>query len=663
MVSQAMRKKGILGIDAGGTFTDLVFFEDTEAGVVAKVKTPTLHDDLIMTIENGLRLILQQIHPEQVQAVNLATTLATNAIVEGKLRSSALILIGYADDIVEKYKTEKKFGTDFVYQVKGGHDAKGNENAAFDEEAFVKICKDELHNVSTVAISAYFSVRNPSHELRARELVCDLRPDIVVTCGHELATDLDALKRATTVALNAGLIPIIIDLLNSVAKVCGKYGVVAPIMVVRGDGSLVSMDWARVHPIETVLSGPAASALGACYLSRAAERKNRSCVVDIGGTTTDIIYLNKDGRPALSTDGITVGGHRTLVKSIDILTFGLGGDSRVRFSKKQELLIGPGRVRSLCSAASEYPVISEYLEELSTRSIQQEPLIVFKGSEALAVTFFEKNILSMLQDGPLPVNKLLENERLFNMAMVQLDEMEQRGLIQFAGFTPTDALAVLGKISKWDRRASEFGARILMAETRDTTEDICREICEKVSRLAAKNVFMKSLSKELFHYAKGGDGERLIDYALSPALNGASAIQLKLNADLIGVGAPSWAFIEKSAELLARRSILPTDAEVAGAVGAAVGTFYLRYAVLIAPLQAGGYRAHLPMEIRDFEVLEEAVLCVINDVCPWLTERAKNAGAKIPLISYQREDEDVRIAGGARKVHLCTHIYFTVTEQ
>ena len=103
--------QGILGIDAGGTFTDLAFISGTELDVEAWAKTPTRHNDLLSTIEDGLKEILEKIEPERIKGVNLATTLATNAIVENKIRPTGLILIGYDADQVETALKLNKFGT------------------------------------------------------------------------------------------------------------------------------------------------------------------------------------------------------------------------------------------------------------------------------------------------------------------------------------------------------------------------------------------------------------------------------------------------------------------------------------------------------------------------------------------------------------------------
>ena len=664
MPEHTNKQKGILGIDAGGTFTDLVFWGESELKVVASAKTPTRHNDLAGTIKSGLELILRHVRPEQIKTFNLATTLATNAIVENKLRSSVLVLIGYDDDLVEKYKKNKIFGVEHIYKVSGGHDIKGEEADAFDEDAFLDACSQFLCDVESVAVSSYFSVRNPSHELRARDLIHAASPRTYVTCGHELASDLDALKRATTASLNAGLIPIVIELFDSVKKVCGEFNIHVPIMVVRGDGSLVSMEWARLHPIETVLSGPAASAIGACYLADAQDYARGACVVDIGGTTTDIISLDSRGRPILNPEGTTVGGHKTLVKSIDIYTFGLGGDSRVSLTKDRKLKIGPRRVKSLCSAASENVAVMECMNDIKTEKSVYEPLVVFYGGEHGArFSNFEQKIMAQVKERPASIHSILKNEKSPYMALTMLEEMEQKGLIEFAGFTPTDALCAIGLIEKWDGTPSKLAAEIIAQSCGLHPMEFCYQVCREVSRIAAKNIFMKELRSYVQPNGEIDGFERALDFAVADTEEGLPAIQLKLNSELIGVGAPSWAFMPLTGELLSESPMNPENAGVAGAVGAAVGTFFLKYAALILPLQSGGFRAHLPHGIQDFTELVAAVAATIDIVTPWIAERAKNAGAQVPIIRYKREDTEAVVAGGIRKMYLSTHIYFDVSDE
>ncbi len=658
--------QGILGIDAGGTFTDLAFISGTELDVEAWAKTPTRHNDLLSTIEDGLKEILEKIEPERIKGVNLATTLATNAIVENKIRPTGLILIGYDADQVETALKLNKFGTKHVLAVAGGHDPKGNEAAPLDVEKIEKNIDAMRSLVESFAVSAYFSVRNPSHEVRAREIIKKKFPEVCVTCGHELASDLDAVLRATTATLNSGLIPILINLLESVEKIFQNHGISVPISIVRSDGSLVGAEWAKEHPIETILSGPAASSIGAFFLAKSAECKDPSWVVDVGGTTTDIIYLDENGKPGLGTEGTTVGDHKTLIKSIDIYTFGLGGDSRVAFGNDAKLTVGPRRVKSMCSTVSEIPESAECLRHLSNLNYAIEPIVIREVCGEKAQTSFEQKIADKLKNGCSTADIILSEERLFKSAYVDVEDMETKGIVEFSGFTPTDALHVLGKLDKWDANASRQAAKVLL-QGRTMNQDInaiSLAVCDKVAHDIALNVLRKSLLRAKFSIKRHGEAENLIDYGLRDSKpSGAPDVKVDLNAAVIGAGAPTWAFIDKVGALLgAKKTILPEFAQVAGAVGSAVGTFSLRYSVWITPMVTGEYRVHLPSGIKDYSSLNEAVTMASAYMQPWITERAKKSGAKTPVINMKQEDEEAWVQGGLRKVHLWTQLLFNVVD-
>lgn len=659
------RNNGILGIDAGGTFTDLAFLCGEPLEIQAKVKTPTLHDDLIHTIESGMDLILRQVDREKIRAVNLATTLATNAIVEHKLRPMGLILVGYDAEAVEETRRQGVFGTDLVRLIGGGHDPRGNERAPLDEEGLERAILELEGQVEALAVSGYFSVRNTDHELRAKAMAQKLLPGVQVTCGHELASDLDAIKRATTASLNAGLIPIVMELLRSVEQVCAARGIQAPITVVRGDGSLVSAQWASEHPIEMVLSGPASSACGACFLAGAKEMGRASWAADIGGTTTDIIHLDRRGKPSISPQGASVGGHRTLVKAIDIQTFGLGGDSRVRFDRERRLTIGPRRVQPLCAAAVEYPGISAELERLLKNGGGHEPLFVFPGRRSpVAASGFERRVLEQLAGGPRSAESLLAEESRTVICRAELEEMETRGLVSFAGFTPTDALHVLGVLDRWDGCASELGARLLSLDPEETPKDLSERVRSLAVEMIALQIFRKGLALAGREIRPDGEEEHLLEMALSPKCGEDQVrLRLELGAALIGVGAPAWAFMGEVGKLVGETTLLPEGAEVAGAVGAAVGSFSLDYVVLISPLAMGGVSVHHPLGVRDYSDLETAVEDTRASMLPWIVDRAKKAGAVRPKVDFSRQDDVAWVAGGSRRVYLRTQLFFTVSDE
>lgn len=662
MDSEKITDSGIIGIDAGGTFTDLAFLRDSDKAILARSKTPTKHDDLTATIETGLSMILDRVDARAVSGVNLATTLATNAIVEDRLQPAALFLLGYPADAVQKARREQTFGTDMIIAISGGHDVWGAQKEPLDEGALREALLGLPARIKAVAVSGYFSVRNPAHEDRALQLIDELRPELYVTCGHELAMDLDAIKRATTCGLNAGLIPVVMDLLDPVGEICRQKGLAdVPLSVVRGDGSLVSASWAKLHPVEMILSGPAASACGAYFLADTPQDGHASWAVDIGGTTTDIICLDKNGRPALTDQGAAVAGHKTLIRAIDISTFGLGGDSRVRYGRDQDLLIGPRRVRPLCALATEYPSIISEMRDWKKTGALGEPLFLFPGAGE-AETDIEKHIQKALKGGPRLADALLQEEGL-TWTRRHLDKMERSGCLGSASFTPTDALHILGPLDLWDREASLAGAAMFFA---DPSPEKIQGFAKKVRQQAVTSIctalLHKCFARQGLSLKEDGEGQELIRLALSGDPRGYVNLHFRLNAALIGVGAPAWAFIPQVGKCLHGSGIVHGSADVAGAVGAAVGSFSMAYTIQINKTMSGTFRAHLPMGCSEHDDLDDAVEKTCAQMLPWIEERAKKAGASDPQITWTRDDRRLWEYGVKEPFILYTQLIFHVSD-
>lgn len=662
MDSKKIADSGIIGIDAGGTFTDLAFLRDSDKTILARSKTPTKHEDLAATIETGLSMILAKVDAQAVSGINLASTLATNAIVENKLQPTAIFLLGYPADAASKARKEQTFGTDMIVSIDGGHDVWGAQKEPLDEGALKEALLRLPAKIKAVAVSGYFSVRNPAHEDRALQIIAELRPELYATCGHELAMDLDAIKRATTCGLNAGLIPIIMDLLDAVGEICRQKGLAdVPLSIVRGDGSLVSASWARLHPVEMILSGPAASACGAHFLANMSQYGHASWAVDMGGTTTDIICLDKDGRPALTDQGATVAGHKTLIKAIDISTFGLGGDSRVRYGRDHDLLLGPRRVRPLCALATEYPSIISEMRDWKKTGALGEPLFLLPGTRE-AEDDIEKQIQKALKDGPHLADALLQEEGL-TWIRRRLDKMERLGYLRFASFTPTDALHILGSLDLWDREASFAGAEMFFA---DASPEKIQGFAKKIHRQTVTSVstalLHKCFTRQGLSLKEDGEGQALIRLALSGDPTGYVDLHFILNAALIGVGAPAWAFIPQIGECLHGSGLVHRSADVAGAVGAAVGSFSMAYTIQINRTMSGTFRAHLPMGPSDHVDLDDSVEKTCAQMIPWIKERARRAGASDPQVTWTRDDRKLWEYGTKEPFILYTQLIFHVSD-
>ncbi len=252
------------------------------------------------------------------------------------------------------------------------------------------------------------SVMNPRQEMRARDIVREMS-DKPVVCGAELTMQLDTIKRTVTATLNARLLPIIAELIGHVKSVMDTAGLHVPLMVVRGDGTLMHEELARRTPVETILSGPAASVCGAQFLSGLRE----GLVVDIGGTTSDIALLI-DGAPVVANKGARVDAWSTNVRAVDIETVGLGGDSVVALTREGRVMIGPRRAIPLAFLAHEYPaVIAEMHRLWEMRHVRSELVpaaeyfLRVHAPRLRDLSQREQRTITALADGPLSANNWL----------------------------------------------------------------------------------------------------------------------------------------------------------------------------------------------------------------------------------------------------------------
>jgi len=653
-----------LGIDTGGTYTDAALMDHDTGRLLAGAKALTTRHDLSIGIAGAIEAVFASaasiqagLAPTDVVLVALSTTLATNTLAEGQTGSVSLILIGYDVELMNQYGFHKELSTRDVVYVRGGHDLLGNEVAPLDETAARAAILARRDTTEAFAVSGYFGVRNPAHENRVRALIQELT-DRPVTCGHELTSRLNAVRRATTVALNAHLILPLRELIASVQTTLASHDIAAPLMVVKGDGSLMRADWAMRRPIETILSGPAASVVGAWHLAPLGERgehngrgpstQSRSSVwvVDVGGTTTDIGAL-RDGWPVLNPDGARVAGWRTMVEAIDVHTTGLGGDSHVRLDTDRALQIGPRRVVPLCLLASQHPEIVAVLRRHAEAPLEggSEEGIEFlvpgrhPGSQ---LSEQDAEVLRRLESGPKSIAALTHESRIGGLYRRSIAYLETQGLVRRAGFTPTDALHALGRFDRWDAGAARLAASVLAAQAEMPVEAFCKRVVEGVSDRVATELVSKVLEDE--GVAPVWDQEPVARRFLAQAFDGAGSsdlgCQLTLRRPLVAIGAPVAAYMPGVAERLHTGLIIPDHAEVANAVGAVSGGIIQRVRVLINPLDGAEdrLRVHLPDGIQDFDELEGAVAYANQRMTPYVAELARQAGAEQIETRATRED-------------------------
>lgn len=653
-----------LGIDTGGTYTDAALVDNDSGEVLASAKSLTTRHNLSVGIGKAVDAVLEEssIAAEQISLIALSTTFATNAIVEGQGSPVCLLLIGYDTDLIQHYGFEREFVTQNIIHLRGGHDGAGNEAAPLDEEAARAGILAQKDKVEAFAVSGYFSILNPQHELRAREMVEELT-DLPVTCGHELTTRLNSVRRATTTTLNAQLIPLLRGLIVSVAATLKEHGIAAPLMVVKGDGSLVQAEWAMQRPIETILSGPAASIVGAKHLAESGD----VWVIDMGGTTTDIGAL-REGRPRLNPEGAQVGGWRTMVEAVDMHTVGLGGDSHVRADEEdlRNLLIGPRRVVPLSLLASQFPQVENDL----LRQVNGEERNYLSGQFAFLRKEYaefsgdrEPIIWQYLSTSPQPLYLLAEKTKRGTLVTRQIESLEKEQLLLRAAFTPTDALHVLGNFDRWNSKASKLGAKLLADQMRISPEELCQRVLAEVSDRISTELISKILSDE--GAAPVWDQEKAAVAFLNRGLGNVADSDLDctftLQLPIAAVGAPVRAYFPAVAEKLHTELLIPPHAHAANAVGAVVGGVVQELRARIRPLEGDKiFRLHLPDGNRDFHELDEAVNYAQEVMPEQLEKLAQKVGAKHIEIQMERQDQNAEIgAGWDTTIYLGTDLIFT----
>lgn len=399
----------VIGIDTGGTYTDAVLLDTEKKGVeaiVRKAKAFTTHEKLENGIEKSMgALNLTPDDTSQIEKVVLSTTLATNAIVEKKLHKVGLIVVGDMP--------RGEIASQYIESVPGRINIKGRALVNVSRKATEKALKRLLPHVGAIAISGAASVRNPMQEQEVKQIVQE-NCDLPVMCGHEFVSELGFLERTNTVAINAGLLPIINRFLEAIKNVLEKMKIDAPIFVVKGDGSIATEDLIREKPIETSLSGPATSMIGTINLTGI----ENAIVSDMGGTTTDTGIV-RGKRVELSSEGAEVGDWRIKVKSAKLYTFGLGGDSEIAIDDGG-LKVGPRRVLPACRGGAgnmtptdlmhytrEFIAWDSELAEASVRAYASRMFVTpdtfVKAAEgAVTEKIYEENI-SLYKDLGFPV--------------------------------------------------------------------------------------------------------------------------------------------------------------------------------------------------------------------------------------------------------------------
>lgn len=354
-----------IGIDTGGTFTDLVL-GDTGGGRWHYHKVPTLTADPAQGILNGIAEImsLAAVDPAQVGFLVLGTTLATNAVLEGQWARTGLITTrGFGDVLsLARQRRPHYFNLDVPKPTPPVPDdcraevaeriAAGGEvvTPLRDEEVLRAIDELRGRGVQTVAICFLHAYQNAAHEARARQLVAQHWPDAYVSVSSEVLPEFREYERFITTVVNASLMPVMDDYLQRFEMGVRDLGVRSAPHVMQSNGGAVTTQTVRQRPINTFFSGPAGGVVSTAALGEACGVRNL-ITFDMGGTSTDVCLI-RDGRPAMKSER-DMGGFPVRTRTLDIHTIGAGGGSLAWLDAGGLLKVGP-------KSASAYPGPASY---------------------------------------------------------------------------------------------------------------------------------------------------------------------------------------------------------------------------------------------------------------------------------------------------------------
>lgn len=594
----------ILGIDTGGTYTDGVVIRASDRQILAKAKTLTTRRNLQMCIKNCIEAFPAE-ELEGVCLVSLSTTLATNAVVEGRGCKEGLILIGG--------RPEGKMPTGQYRIVQGRPDIMGRMRELIDPQEIDEAIEFFRGTVDALAVSGYASVRNPEHEIYVKERIRE-KLGIPVVCAHELTASLGFYERTVTAVLNARLIPVICNLIDSVKAAMQKYHIEVPLMIVKGDGTLMTEECARDKPIETILSGPAASVIGGMFLSG----EKNAIILDMGGTTTDLANVT-DGKMRMNNEGANVGGWFTRIRAAEIYTVGLGGDSRIYLDGSRTVCVGPKKVTPYCIAGTWFPALLDELRKIYEAENKPHHQFWRNESEAFMLIRYgdfskrtedEKKVLKAIHTTPHTLYVLQHECRLKNLLPV-LEKLIADDLVGRIALTPTDILHAAGEYTGWNAEVSKLCVQMMSEQLGRSFDDCIAYVCRMIHRRMNQACVHSGFYYDNQEFGEGAltACNYFIDHIFLDDKSSVLGGKFTLKKPVVAIGAPAHAWAGQIAQMLGTRVVLPKHAEVANAVGAAVGQAVEKVEILIRRDQLTKTYTLFSSECRlSFDGLEEATV-------------------------------------------------------
>lgn len=330
-----------LGVDVGGTFTDLLLFEET-TGAFWRHKTPSTPHDSSEGILNGLDAVCAKagITPSDVEIFLHGTTVATNAVLEGKgARVGLIVTEGYRQvmQIARSFvpgglagwivwpKPEPLAALEDTFEIKGRMTAQGRELRPIDDaDIRAQLEKLKAQGVEALTVSLMNAYLNGAHEQRVGELAAEIMPDVPVSLSHVVLPEMQEYERTLTTVANAAVRPVVGRYVRNLRSRLRDAGMAGKLSLLRSDGGLMTAEKSEEHPVSLLMSGPAGGVTGAIWVGKNAGIKN-ILTLDVGGTSTDVALIeNLEARRVRTTE---VGHLAVRASALDVKTVGAGGGS------------------------------------------------------------------------------------------------------------------------------------------------------------------------------------------------------------------------------------------------------------------------------------------------------------------------------------------------
>lgn len=551
----------ILGIDTGGTYTDGVVVCKHDNSIAAKTKVFTTHDEL----SAGIRSCIDEMQFDDLKSikeVHLSSTIAVNKILEGGCENIGILQI----DKCAEGRLPGKYS--YIIRLPQNCTKGAADISQYDIYEIKKVFSGKVATVVVAAPPSRYCIDIEETVARTVEKELGINCISASSAGRQDSY----YDKIVTAVFTTFLKPEVKTFINSVRKIIGEYGISDRIFIVNALGKLISCDEAIHNPLETVFSGLAASVNGGIALTG----EKDFLLVDMGGTSSDVTrIINREFREFKGTAKID--GYAIKEKTMNIKSYGVGGDSYICITQCKDIKIGPQKAIPLCVAADKYNYL--YDEILTYKKHENYELLTsqeincyigVKGASLIGLNPMESLTARYLIDNPHNVFYIAEHFNTDADAL-HMDRLVKQNAVRLISLTPTDILHAEGKFSKWDSRISVAAAERMSAMLKLKTEEFLKLVEDNIINALSK-VCMQGIAafEEVeFDFDECAGSAFMLEGFFEDK---SSLIKTEFSIDkpIVAIGAPAGAWIGKVAEKMKTKAVIPKHGEVANAFGAAI---------------------------------------------------------------------------------------------